>query len=142
MTGASGKLGRHLAAALGGRGWTLRLTDIAPFPDALPPGAGFTRLDLTDGAGLRALAEGCGAILHFGAIPCECAFEALIDANLRGLHGVYEAARHAGARVVFASSNHAFGFHERQAALAADADFLPDGFYGLSNYEAVWDNTD
>ena len=36
LTGASGALGRHLAKALSERGWRLRLTDIAPFPDPLP----------------------------------------------------------------------------------------------------------
>ena len=39
LTGASGKLGRAIAPALARHGWTLRLTDIVPFPDALPPGA-------------------------------------------------------------------------------------------------------
>ena len=32
LTGASGNLGRMLARELGARGWTLRLTDLTPFP--------------------------------------------------------------------------------------------------------------
>jgi len=34
--------------------------------------------------------------------------------------------------VIFASSNHSVGFHERSRSLPADTQFLPDGFYGLS----------
>ena len=46
LTGAAGNLGRMLAPALAAQGWALRLTDIAPFPDALPPGASFTRAEV------------------------------------------------------------------------------------------------
>jgi uronate dehydrogenase len=34
--------------------------------------------------------------------------------------------------VIFASSNHSIGFHERTESLPADTQFLPDGYYGLS----------
>ena len=66
LTGASGNLGRVLARELGAMGYTLRLTDLAPFPDELPPNATFTKADLGDGVTILQLAEGCGAILHFG----------------------------------------------------------------------------
>lgn len=46
LTGASGALGRVLARELGAKGWTLRLTDIVPFPDPLPPGASFEAVDI------------------------------------------------------------------------------------------------
>ncbi len=49
LTGASGNLGRVLARHLAQQGMTLRLTDIAPFPDEVPAGASFTRADLADG---------------------------------------------------------------------------------------------
>ena len=42
LTGASGALGRVLTKSLAAEGWTLRLTDIAPFPDVVPAGASFT----------------------------------------------------------------------------------------------------
>ncbi|WP_421993659.1 NAD-dependent epimerase/dehydratase family protein [Roseococcus sp.] len=136
LTGASGNLGRHLAKSLGALGWKLRLTDITPFPDPLPEGAVFVKADLNDGVALLRQAEGCGAILHFGGVSVERPFEEVLGPNLRGLYHVYEAARHEGARVVFASSNHSIGFHERpqgnQAKLDFDGDFRPDGYYGLS----------
>jgi len=136
ITGASGNLGRALARALAEAGWTLRLTDITPFPDALPPRARFVKCDLNDGLALVRQAEGCGAILHFGGISVEKPYEEVLGPNLRGLYHVYEAARREGARVIFASSNHSIGFHERptgnQPKIDVDCDFRPDGYYGLS----------
>ena len=136
LTGASGNLGRVLTRALSRLGWTLRLTDIVPFPDEVPHGAHFVKADLNDGLALVRQAEGCGAILHFGGISVERPFEEVIGPNLRGLYHVYEAARREGARVVFASSNHSIGFHERpggsQERLDHDCAFRPDGYYGLS----------
>lgn len=132
LTGASGALGGVLARDLAAAGWALRLTDIVPFPDPVPDGASFTRADLNDGVAILRLAEGCGTILHFGGIARERPFEEVLGANIRGLYHIYEAARREGARVVFASSNHAIGFHERADKLNADCPFLPDGYYGLS----------
>lgn len=133
ITGASGNLGRFLTKTLAAEGWTLRLTDMAPFPDELPPGASFRRVDLADGLEVVRLIEGCGLVLHFGgASTDEWTFESVVDANLRGLYHVYEGARLAGARVVFASSNHAIGFHERTEKLDADCSLMPDSLYGAS----------
>jgi uronate dehydrogenase len=132
LTGAAGNLGRMLAKSLSAEGFSLRLTDIAPFPDAVPPGAAFTRADLNDGVTMLRLAEGCGAIVHLGGVAVERPFEEILGPNIRGLFHIYEAARREGARVIFASSNHSVGFHERSESLTADTQFLPDGFYGLS----------
>jgi uronate dehydrogenase len=132
LTGASGALGRVLAQSLSAAGWTLRLTDIAPFPAVVPPGAVFTRADLSDGVTMLRLAEGCGAIVHLGGVSVERPFEEVLGPNIRGLYHIYEAARRENARVIFASSNHSIGFHERAESIGADTQFLPDGFYGLS----------
>jgi uronate dehydrogenase len=121
LTGASGALGRVLTRSLSADGWTLRLTDIAPFSDPIPAGASFTAADLNDGVTIARLAEGCSAIV-----------EEVLGPNIRGLFHIYEAARREKARVIFASSNHSIGFHERGETIAADTQFLPDGFYGLS----------
>jgi uronate dehydrogenase len=59
-------------------------------------------------------------------------FEEVIGPNIRGLYHIYEAARREKARVIFASSNHSVGFHERTESIPADTQFLPDGYYGLS----------
>jgi uronate dehydrogenase len=132
LTGASGALGRSLTKALGALGWRLVLTDIKPFPDAIPAGCSFTQADLEDGVTMLRLAEGCGAIIHMGGVSVERPFEEVIGPNIRGLYHIYEAARREKARVIFASSNHSVGFHERSVSVPADTQFLPDGFYGLS----------
>ena len=60
----------------------------------------------------------------------------IIQNNLVGLHQVYEGARrHKVRRIVFASSNHAFGMYSVDDRLRLDASVRPDGFYGLSK---VW----
>lgn len=132
LTGASGALGRVLTRAFGEAGWTLRLTDRVPFPDPLPEGARFQLADLEDGPAILRLAEGCGTILHFGGISVEHPFETVIGPNIRGLYHAYEAARRERARMVFASSNHAIGFHARSEVLDDDCALKPDGYYGLS----------
>jgi uronate dehydrogenase len=132
LTGASGALGRVLTKSLAAAGWTLKLTDIAPFPDPVPAGCAFTRADLNNGMDILRLAEGCGMILHFGGVSVERPFEEVIGPNIRGLFHIYEAARRENARVLFASSNHGIGFHERTEPLDADCQFMPDGYYGLS----------
>ena len=132
LTGASGALGRVLVRSLGALGWRLVLTDIAPFPDTVPPGCVFTAADLSDGVTMLRLAEGCGSIIHLGGVSVEKPFEEVIGPNIRGLYHIYEAARREKARVIFASSNHSIGFHERTESLPADTQFLPDGYYGLS----------
>ena len=136
LTGASGALGRMLAHELAAAGFTLRLTDIQPFPDPLPARASFVKADLDEALAVVRQAEGCSTILHFGGVAVERPFEEIIGPNLRGLYHIYEAARREGARVVFASSNHTIGFHERPQGNAArldyDCQFRPDGYYGLS----------
>src|SRR4051795_8695301 len=132
VTGASGALGKVVVKSLGALGWKLVLTDIVPFPEGLPAGAMFTRADLNDGVTMLRLAEGCGTIIHLGGVSTEQPFEAVIGPNIRGLYHIYEAARREKARVIFASSNHSIGFHERAESLPADTQFQPDGYYGLS----------
>ena len=132
LTGASGNLGRQITKGLAEAGYMLRLTDIAHFPDALPPGATFTQADLAEADKLKTLAEGCKVILHFGGVSTEHPFGEVLGPNIAGLFNVYEAARAAKARVVFASSNHAIGFHPRSEKIDADCALKPDGYYGLS----------
>src|SRR5258707_13495092 len=131
LTGASGALWRNRAKAWGSRGRIVALTDIVPFPDPLPAGAIFTKADLNDGVTILRLAEGCGMILHFGGVAVERPFEEVLGPNIRGLYHIYEAARRERARVLFASSNHSIGFHERSEKLDDDCQFMPDGYYGL-----------
>lgn len=135
LTGASGALGRTLTRSLSGLGWELRLTDIAPFPDEVPAGARFEKADIADAEAVRRMAEGCGAILHFGGVSVEKPFEEVLGPNIVGLYNVYEAAKAAGARVIFASSNHTVGFRRRDETITPNDSPMPDGYYGASK---VW----
>ena len=89
--------------------------------------------DLTNLDAVRALLKGGGDVLHFGGQSVEADFETILNANLIGGYNLYEAARLEGVRrVLFASSNHAVGFHTRDTMLDADSPTLPDTLYGVS----------
>ena len=132
LTGASGTLGRFLAVELASRYSGLVLTDIMPFPDPVPGDARFVQADLADAAKTAEIARNADTILHFGGVSVEKSFETILPANIVGTVNIFEAARVNGARVVFASSNHTIGFHEREKPLGIGDRPKPDGFYGVS----------
>lgn len=132
LTGASGNIGKEIAQHLAACGWTLRLTDRCPFSEALPPRATFHEADLADASALTRLADGCEAIVHFGAFVGYGSFDDVLDPSIRGTVNVYDAARRFNTRVVYASSNHVVGFHETGNTLDADCDLRPDSFYALA----------
>lgn len=132
ITGAGGYLGGMLRRGLHKRGFALRSTDINPIKDVMP-NEETVQVDLRDGVAVAAAMDGIDAVVHFGAIPVEDTFTAIIEANIRGTYNVYEAALRAGAtRIVFASSNHVIGFHRRTSTIDEKADHRPDSFYGVS----------
>ena len=132
VTGAAGGLGKVLRQRLQPFARVLRLSDIA----TLAPAQGNEEVVpcyLADKAAVDALVAGCDAIVHLGGISVERPFEEILEANIRGVFHLYEAARRHGVRrVVFASSNHVVGFHEQGRTLDVDAPRRPDGYYGLS----------
>ena len=132
LTGAAGTLGRVVTPALVERYGALLLTDLVDISGDLPSGARFERADLRDTAAIARLAQGMDAIVHFGGINTEQPFETILDGNITGTFNIFEAARQAGARVVYASSNHTIGFYPRGEALTTSSAYRPDGFYGLS----------
>ena len=131
ITGAAGGLGRVLRAGLAGYAETLRLSDIA---ELSPAGSGeeIVPCDLADRDAVRALVDGCDGVVHLGGISLEAAFDDLLRSNLLGTYNVYEGARRTGCpRMLFASSNHAMGFHPRTALLDETAPLRPDSLYGV-----------
>ena len=132
LTGASGVLGRYLAPLLAEKYGTLLMSDIADFPDPLPPGAQFVRADLADASAVNDLTKDVTTILHFGGVSTEQSFEAILPANIIGTTNIFEAARRSRGRVVFASSNHTIGFYERGEMLTVADRCRPDGLYGVS----------
>lgn len=132
ITGAAGNLGRVLRQGLQGFAETLRLSDLASL-DPAGPGEEVVPCDLADRGAVRALVEGCDGIVHLGGISIEAPFDDLLQANILGTYNVYEAARTTGRpRILFASSNHAIGFHERTARLDDRSPLRPDSLYGVA----------
>jgi hypothetical protein len=93
LLGASGNAGGARTPYLTAAGWTLRPTDIAPFPDPMPEGASFARAELSDEVTVLRLAEGGGPILHFARGSVERPLEEVLGPNIRGLYHVCKAAR-------------------------------------------------
>jgi uronate dehydrogenase len=132
LTGAAGGLGKVLRERLVPFTKILHLSDILPLGEA----AAYeecTVCDLADKVAVHRLVQGAQAIVHMGGVSVERPFEEILEANIKGVFNLYEAARlHGVRRVVFASSNHVVGFHKQDNALDADCTKRPDGYYGLS----------
>ncbi|MFF6792471.1 uronate dehydrogenase [Streptomyces filamentosus] len=133
LTGAAGGVGTLMRDLLPAHGHALRLLDAVPVPGA--PDA--VLADLSDRAALREAVRGVDAVVHLAGISQEADFDAIVAANVTGLHHLYEAVREEGVRrVVFASSNHAVGFTRRPAdgepLVPVTTPHRPDTFYGLS----------
>lgn len=132
LTGAAGNLGRQLRAKLADWADIVRVSDIVPL---VAEGAHeeTMQVDLADRAAVHAMLEGVDALVHLGGISVEAPFDDIVQANIIGLYNVYSAAQKQGVkRIVFASSNHAMGFHPVTEVLDIDAPMRPDGMYGLS----------
>jgi uronate dehydrogenase len=132
MTGAAGHIGRQIRAGLRELATHVRLSDIVDLGEA-GPGEEIVPCELTDTPALRPLVRDCDAILHFGGISKENTAESIHRVNIDGVYHLYEAARKEGVkRILFASSNHAIGFHTRETRLTASSPVRPDSNYGVS----------
>jgi uronate dehydrogenase len=131
VTGAAGSVGTHLRRELAGR-YDLRLSDVRPVR-GLAPDESFVRGDLAKLADALRITKGADAIVHLGGYAVEGPWEAILEANVVGCYNLFEAARRNGVRrVVFASSNHAVGFHRRDDVIDHRALPRPDSRYGVS----------
>ncbi|HEV7912952.1 MAG TPA: NAD(P)-dependent oxidoreductase [Albitalea sp.] len=136
LSGASGIVGGILRVELQKRGVDLRSAGGSKPLLPLHDGEDVMHGDLRDPAVVDRLLKGVDVLIHLAGTSVERPLPEIIDNNLRALFEVYEGARRHGVkRVVFASSNHAFGMHSVDTRLGPDAPFRPDGFYGLSK---VW----
>ena len=132
LTGAAGGLGKVLRERLAPYAKVLHLSDILPLGEAAAHEE-CTVCDLAQKAAVHRLVQGAQAIVHMGGVSVERPFEEILEANIKGVFNLYEAARlHGVKRVVFASSNHVVGFHQQSDVIGADCAKRPDGYYGLS----------
>ncbi|VVE42142.1 NAD-dependent dehydratase [Pandoraea communis] len=132
LTGAAGNLGKQLRGKLAEWADIVRVSDIVPLK-AEAPHEEAMQVDLADRAAVHALLEGVDALVHLGGVSVEAPFDDILQANILGLYNVYSAAQKQGVkRIVYASSNHAVGFHPVTEVLDVDAPHRPDGMYGIS----------
>ncbi len=159
ITGAAGRIGRSLGEHLGER-YRLRLLyhrtipaeheqaavrsretgkpePLDETPDGEIKGAGHD-VFVADAADLAAMEKACAgvdAVAHMAADPrVNAPWASILNANIVATYNVYEAARRAGCtRVVFASSNHATGYHEKEGTYTTpEMPVRPDSYYGVS----------
>jgi uronate dehydrogenase len=132
LTGAAGNLGRQLRPALAAWADIVRVSDIAPLGEVAPHEEARV-VDLADRAAVDDLLSGVDAVIHLGGISVEAPFDDLLSSNIVGLYNLYSAAQRRGVRrVIYASSNHAVGFHPVTSVLDTDAPLRPDCLYGVT----------
>ena len=131
ITGAAGDVGGHLRRELAGR-YALRLSDIRPVK-GLSPGEEFMRGDCAKLADMLKVTKGVEAVVHLGGFSVEGSWETILRANIVGAYNAFEAARRNGVRrMVFATSNHAVGFYDRDETIDHRVYPRPDSRYGVS----------
>jgi len=133
ITGAAGRIGGYLRSGLPPLGWDLRCLDLVGPPEPDGDREPWVIADVADPEALAAAMTDVEAVVHLAGIPTEAAFEDLLVANIDGTYQVFEAARQAGVkRVIYASSNHAVGFHETGTPLTTAVRARPDSYYGVT----------
>jgi uronate dehydrogenase len=132
ITGAAGKIGSVLRKALRGSYPLVRLLDIAPL-GAAENGEEVCAVDIRDAAALERAMAGIDCVVHLAGMSVEAPWEQVLPLNIEGCYNVFEAARRSGVkRIVFASSNHAIGFHRRERFIDTNVVPRPDTRYGVS----------
>lgn len=132
ITGAAGAIGSILRTSLRGHYPLLRLSDVRDMTHAVS-GEELAPADLRDYAAVKAAMTGMDCVAHFGGIPREAPWPEILEANIIGAYHIFEAARECGVkRVIFASSNHAVGYHRVSRTIGIDVEPRPDSRYGVS----------
>jgi uronate dehydrogenase len=131
ITGAAGAVGTALRNGLRADWRRLRLTDIKPI-DGVTNNEEAIVADVTDRAAVERMMDGVKAVVHLAGMIGNFNLEQLFQVNARGLYDVFESARLAGVeRIVFASSNHAFGCYPITTQVTPDLPPRPDSLYGV-----------
>ena len=143
ITGGSGLCGSILHKGLSKKGYKILSCDInTKLSDAakslrIKPDHKITKVDLRNFSQVLKITRGIDAVIHFGGIarhkPEDDDFKKIINHNIIGTYNVFEASRlNKVQRIIFASSAHTIGFHDRKKKLNERALFRPDSHYGVS----------
>ena len=130
ITGAAGAIGTALRNGLRSEWRKLRLTDAKPITD---PTANEECIvaDIGDRVAIERMMDGVAAVVHLAGVGGDYTLDDLFRVNARGMFDVFEAARLAGVqRIVFASSNHAFGCYPITERVSPALPPRPDSLYG------------
>jgi uronate dehydrogenase len=132
ITGAAGKIGDALRKGLRGSYPLIRLADISPMGTA-KAGEEIYPTDICDIAAVERAMVGIDCVVHLAGMPVEAEWEKVLSLNIEGCYNVFEAARRQNVkRIIFASSNHAVGFHRRERFIDDTVVPRPDTRYGVS----------
>jgi dihydroflavonol-4-reductase len=131
VTGATGFIGRHLAAHLAARGDTVRAIVRAESRRRPPDGVEIYQAPLEAGALRRAFA-GAGVVVHLAGVVSTVRDEEFMAVNAEGSRAAAEAALDAGARFVLISSLAAAGPAPASAPRGEDDPPAPINAYGRS----------
>lgn len=132
VTGAAGGVATMLRPLLKDHADHIRLSDRQEITD-LAAHESFQSCDLTDLDACEQIAKGVDGILHLGGFSVEADWETIHQANIIGCYNMMEATKRQNVpRFIFASSNHAVGFHRRTQRIGTDQRVRPDGYYGVS----------
>ncbi|MBA1338356.1 MAG: uronate dehydrogenase [Pelagibacterales bacterium] len=143
ITGGSGLCGSVLFEGLSKNGYKVKSCDInsilSPAAKSLniKTNKKINKIDLRNMSQVLKATKGIDAVVHFGGIarhkPSEDKYKNIIDHNIIGTYNVFEASRiNKVKRVIFASSAHTMGYHDRRKKLTNKSLFRPDSHYGVS----------
>jgi len=143
ITGGSGLCGTVLFDGLSKFGYEIKSCDINK---RLSPAAKslnikinkkIIKIDLRNISQVLKATKGIDAVIHFGGIarhkPAEDEYKNIINHNIIGTYNIFEASRvNKVKRIIFASSAHVMGYHDRRNKLNERSLFRPDSHYGVS----------
>jgi uronate dehydrogenase len=130
ITGAAGAIGTALRIGLRPAWRHLRLTDIRPIADPTNNEECIVA-DVGDRAAFERMMQDVKAVVYMTGVGGDYTLEELFRVNVRGVFDVFESARLAGVqRIVYASSNHAFGCYPITERVTPDLPPRPDSLYG------------
>src|SRR5258707_6397224 len=132
ITDAAGQIGAALRSGLRGTYPLIRLVDIAPLGKT-EVGEEIVAADIRDIAAMEKAMTDIDCVVHLAGASVASPWAKVLPLNIEGCYNTFEAARRQGVkRVIFASSNHAVGFHRRERFIDNTVLPRPDTRYGVS----------